>query len=137
MHIKIQSKSEPAVIVLPGEVPSKKNSRRLIQNKHTGKKMSIPSKAYQEWEQKNEMELLRFYKLRGAQKVGMVAMKFYVGTTQPCDLTNKAESVMDLLVKGRFLRDDNFYYVPRVFLEYCGLDRKNPRVEIFIYQHEA
>jgi Holliday junction resolvase RusA-like endonuclease len=48
------------------------------------------------------------------------------------DLTNKAESIMDLLVDAGVLQDDNWNVVPEVILRCKGIDRTNPRAEITI-----
>jgi hypothetical protein len=48
------------------------------------------------------------------------------------DLTNKAESIMDLLVLNNVLKDDNWKILYDVHLRSVGLDRKDPRVEIWI-----
>jgi len=48
------------------------------------------------------------------------------------DLSNKAESIMDLLVDNRFIEDDNHEVVPKLTLISGGIDRKEPRCEINI-----
>jgi Holliday junction resolvase RusA-like endonuclease len=42
--------------------------------------------------------------------------------------------ILDGFVQGGLLADDNEKVVPKVTLEYCGVDRNNPRVEFEIYQ---
>lgn len=47
-----------------------------------------------------------------------------------CDLTNKAESVMDLLVDNGFIEDDCWQITGLIELSCGGVDKENPRVEI-------
>jgi Holliday junction resolvase RusA-like endonuclease len=42
--------------------------------------------------------------------------------------------ILDGFVQGGLLTDDNEKVVHKVTLEYCGVDRNNPRVEFEIYQ---
>lgn len=48
------------------------------------------------------------------------------------DLTNKAESIMDLLVDCGVLRDDNWFLVGELVLRMGGVDRERPRAEIMV-----
>lgn len=48
------------------------------------------------------------------------------------DLTNKAESIMDLLVDAYILFDDSHVNVPKLTLRSGGVDKKNAGAEIEI-----
>lgn len=48
------------------------------------------------------------------------------------DLTNKAESVMDLLVDCGIIVDDSWQVVEKLTLRIGGIDKKNPRVVVEI-----
>jgi Holliday junction resolvase RusA-like endonuclease len=48
------------------------------------------------------------------------------------DLSNKAESIMDLLVDNGILEDDCWQIVPILALQGMKVDKENPRAEIFI-----
>lgn len=61
-----------------------------------------------------------------------VILTFYPSNNRRCDLTNKAESIMDLLVDTGVLTDDNWHLVKSLRLEMGGVDKVNPRVEIVI-----
>jgi len=69
------------------------------------------------------------------KKVGIencsMSLLFYMPDNRRTDLTNKAESVMDLLVDNGILKDDSWQVVNPLQLvtKYC---KDNPRVEIFI-----
>lgn len=49
------------------------------------------------------------------------------------DLTNKAESIADLLVDVGLLKDDNAYILGKVLLLHGEKDASNPRAEVVIY----
>lgn len=109
------------MIVLYGRIPSKKNSRI---NTRSGR--SFPSAKYTEWHKDATKQLT------GAKAItekGMT-LTFYMPDNRRCDLTNKAESVMDLLVDNGLLEDDCWQVTGEVRLIPGGVDKENPRVEI-------
>lgn len=55
---------------------------------------------------------------------------FFFPDNRKTDLSNKAESIMDLLVDNGILIDDNWTIVPRLTLCSGGVDKENPRAEI-------
>ncbi len=61
-----------------------------------------------------------------------VDIKFFAHDARRFDLTNKAESVMDLLVDAGIIEDDNCDTAWCISLTYCGIDRANPRAEVKI-----
>lgn len=68
--------------------------------------------------------------------VQFATLTFYPSTRRRSDLTNKAESIMDLLVDAGILEDDNWFVVPKVTLLFGGIDKDNPRVEIELRESE-
>ena len=121
-------------IVIHGHVPSKKNSKRLVYAGH--RPVLISSKAYMAWHTVASYELASQVK-GSAQRIALsgpheIEITIFAATRRKEDLTNKAESVMDLLVDMGVLADDNWTEVPRVCLQYGGYDKSNPRAEIEI-----
>ena len=113
-------------IVITGRTPSKKNSRVCFV-RH-GKMMNIPSKAYVEWH-KSAMAQVTGSPVANIKEV---TLNFYAPDKRGTDLSNKAESIMDLLVDKGILEDDNWFIVPKLTIEMKGIDRTNPRCEIWI-----
>ncbi len=109
---------------IEGRVPSKKNSRQQI--RVGGLTINIPSKAYAAWHKDASLQLLG---KRPAQPLGHaeVTITIYAPDRRAADLTNKAESLMDLLVDNSFLADDNWHVVPAVTMRFGGVDRARPR----------
>jgi len=53
-----------------------------------------------------------------------------------CDLSNKVESINDLLVKYWLLADDNRKIINEMYITCNGVDKANPRVEMEIYNQK-
>lgn len=117
-------------ITLKGSVPSKKNSKQI--KFRGGRPTLLSSDAHQAWYE----EMLYTSGIKRAKKVKgpvhSVSITFYIKTKQKADLSNKAESVMDLLVAAGIIEDDNMFIVPNLLLYFGGVDPKNPRAEILI-----
>ena len=64
-----------------------------------------------------------------------VRLVFMFPDKRRTDLTNKAESVMDLLVSQRILSDDSWQKTGPILLESAGVDKYNPGVEIYIKEN--
>ena len=48
------------------------------------------------------------------------------------DISNRAESLMDLLVDAKIIEDDNYKIVPELLIKFGEIDREKPRAEIII-----
>jgi len=121
-------------IVIKGRIPSKKNSRCLFVR--GGKLFNIPSKKYAEWHKEALNQLPEQEIEKSISKIELIALRFYAPDKRKTDLTNKAESILDLLVDAGILEDDNWFQIGKVFLYFEGVDRKNPRCEIEIRREE-
>ncbi len=110
------------MILIQGRIPSKKNSRITTR---TGR--SFPSKEYTAWHKNASIQLI------GQEKIptgSYLVLKFYMPDNRKCDLTNKAESIMDCLVDNHLLEDDSWQIIPNLTLSFQGVDKNNPRCEI-------
>ncbi|MBQ9160933.1 MAG: RusA family crossover junction endodeoxyribonuclease [Methanobrevibacter sp.] len=111
---------------LIGRVPSKKNSR--ITNRKTGR--SFPSSSYVKWHKQAEKQLEKL-KEENIDFPIHIHYEFFMPDLRKTDISNKIESINDLLVDIHFLKDDNWKIIQQ-FSAYAQLDRDNPRVEIQI-----
>jgi Holliday junction resolvase RusA-like endonuclease len=123
---------EALSLVIKGRIPSKKNSKQLIHAK--GRPFFIPSDAHREWEE-DACYQLRSQLLEHCVTLSTCSamLTFFFPDNRSPDLTNKAESVMDALVKMEVIEDDNWKVVPDIRLKAGGVDRQDPRVEITLY----
>lgn len=111
-------------LILKGRIPSKKNSRI---NTKSGR--SFPSSKYTAWH-KDASNQLKTQTMTPFELQGGIALNFYMPDNRRTDLTNKAESVMDLLVDNGYLEDDCWQITGMVVLTCEGIDKTNPRCEI-------
>jgi hypothetical protein len=123
------------VFEFTGRVPSKKNSRVTV--RATGR--SFPSKDYGLWhkaqmasimQQKEALpKVIPRYNPRPTKFGVTIFLRF--PTLGRADLTNKAESIMDLLVDAGILRDDSWICVPMLTL-FGTKDAANPGATVII-----
>lgn len=117
-----------STIIVIGNIPSKKNSKRIFCR---GKYPTVlPSKKHEEWHEELMWQLKGQKKIENIEKINIT---FYPSTKRKADLTNKAESIMDLLVDADIIEDDNWFVVGELNLIFGGKDKENPRAEIEIW----
>lgn len=73
---------------------------------------------------------LRRYRPKTPILSASVTMTFFAENRRRFDLSNAAESVMDLLVDAEILADDSWAVVPQLHLYFGGVDRLSPRAII-------
>ena len=93
--------------------------------------MNIPSKDYRDWHETASFQILAQHPKK-LESGSSVCITIYSADKRPADLTNKAESIMDLLVDMGILEDDNWFVCPRIYLEFGGVDKLNPRAIVNI-----
>jgi hypothetical protein len=115
------------MITLFGRIPSKKNSKMAIP---IGRRcVLIPQKKFTDWHKVAMVQIKPFPVILGNK----LRLTFFLPDLRRTDLTNKSESIMDLLVDAGKIEDDNCQIINELTLRYGGLDRENPRVEIEEY----
>ncbi len=123
-------------IKMNGRVPSKKNSKRRIQR---GQQIfMVPSEAHEIWHREQMMALDarlggKWRKPPIAQNVDRVEIEFIAPDKRKADLSNKAESIMDLLVDAGVLQDDSWFVVPQLVLSCYRVDAEDAGAKIKIY----
>jgi len=91
----------------------------------------LPQAKYVAWQKEKSLEL----KTQGiglVESITKIKLTFYAPDKRVADLTNKAESIMDLLVDNGILQDDNWFVCGNIELVFGGVDKDNARVEIEI-----
>jgi hypothetical protein len=117
-------------LTIAGRIPSKKNCKRAIVRK--GRAILLLSEAYLEWE---KTQLEEMFKLNPIpfDLMGCVA-RFWFPDRRRSDLSNKWESIADMLVKAEILKDDRHDYLADIRLISQGVDKVNPRVELEFFE---
>ena len=116
-------------IILKGRIPSKKNSKQVFAR--GGRVIVIPSKNHEAWHEEQSYMIKKYRPKKPIEKCE-VEILFYAPDKRKADLTNKAESLMDLLVDNNFIVDDNWFVCYEIKLYFGGVDKKNPRAEVII-----
>lgn len=117
------------IIKLTGRIPSKKNSKQWIFR--GGRKFLVPSANYSAWHEEKLWELKQ-YKVKNPITRCKIEILIFFPDNIKSDLTNKAESLMDLLVDYGILEDDNHKICYDLRLVSGGVDKDNPRAIITI-----
>lgn len=90
-------------------LPSKKNSKK-IGKKKDGKPCILSSDEYMKWEEEFVRDIRSLGYSVGRWKSAVFT--FYAPTRIRFDLSNKLESVMDGLVRARYIDDDDVSHCP-------------------------
>jgi Holliday junction resolvase RusA-like endonuclease len=126
---------EQLVIKLTGRIPSKKNSRCLFVR--GGRLVNIPSAKYAEWHKAALAQVSDVRKDNFLLSKITVEIDFFAPDKRASDLSNKAESIMDLLVDAGIIADDNWWVVDRLILNFRGVDKNNPGAIVSIKKYET
>ena len=97
--------------------------------------MSIPTPNYTKW-CKDQALALSGNIPKSPIELSSVVMTFFFPDKRRTDLSNKCESVMDLLVDNKIIPDDDWTHVSSLHLVSGGSDKENPRCEIEIIELE-
>ena len=118
-----------------GVIYSKKNSKRLVRNRATGRPMLISSKRAIQ----NEEDMVwQFSTLRTATLC--FPLRVEIDIWQPDrrrrDLDNQATSILDALVRAGIIQDDSTKIVHELEVKLAGIDKTDPRAVIRINRVE-
>ena len=125
------------LIKLIGKVIAKKNSRKgYVRGNRI---MNFPSTAFKKWHEDAMLQLslqnIPTDKIPFVKEVEIihysVLKKDGTPSTRKFDVTNKTESIMDLLVDYGYILDDNWSVTPRVISDYKG-GREESGCDIYI-----
>lgn len=121
-------------VFLAGRIPSKKNSKQMVFAR--GRRFIIPSKQYIMWHDEKEDEIRAAMTAYRLVQLPLTKVEIKITITFPdnikADLTNKAESIMDLLVDVGILEDDNHKVCQLLTLISGGVDKTKSGAQIEI-----
>ena len=100
-------------LVLPGRPPSKKNSKRWLRRGTCT--FLVPSEKHEAWHEEMALRVRKFRPKKPYQ-LARVLIAIHPENRRRFDLSNAAESVMDLLVDEGFIADDSAFNVPDLHL---------------------
>lgn len=88
----------------------------------------LPSKQHKEWHKDASLQVSGFT-LPKSESYNVI-FTYYAPDKRKGDLSNKWESIGDLLVDLGLIEDDNWFVLPKVTMVFGGVDKDNPRAEI-------
>ncbi len=118
-------------LVYRGVIYSKKNSKRIIRNRYTGR-MSLISSDRARMNEADMIKQFRIQKSGTMQSPCEVSIKLYEPDWHRRDLDNQATAILDALVGAGILVDDGIKDVVKITVNLAGVDKKEPRSEISI-----
>jgi Holliday junction resolvase RusA-like endonuclease len=107
-----------------GRIPSKKNSRISTRSGRT-----FPSKQYTAWHKDASKQLLGIKPIEANTPITFV---IYPPDNRSGDLSNKFQSIEDLMKDVGIIEDDNWYVLSDIHMMFGEVDKKNPRCCIYI-----
>lgn len=113
-------------IIIIWRIPSKKNSKMIVRGR------LISSTKYRERQKAMIHYMSTEYWVCRQYDSCEMHITIYFPDRRKSDLTNKAESIMDLLVDYWILQDDSHDVVYSLHLLSWWVDKDNPRAEILI-----
>lgn len=122
-----------------GAVTAKKNSKQIIFNRWSGKPMLISNRRAKKQENDMAWDFLMQAKEAGwpcgedrTNSSFHIEIKIWNKDYRRRDLDNQATAILDALTNAQIIPDDSVDYVPRLNVEYEGVDRDKPRAEVKI-----
>lgn len=114
-------------ITIPGVPPSKKNSKRIVRNRRTGRSMLVSQVGYDLW----ELSCANLFRasLRPVERAA-VLVELHFADRRRRDLTNAVEGIMDALVRSGVLRDDCWAVVPELTIRGFAAEVAQTRITI-------
>lgn len=126
-------------LVFKGSITAKKNSKQIIFNHRTGRPMLISNRRAKKQEGDMAWEFLMQAKEQGwpcgedrSNSTFSIWIKVWNKDHRRRDLDNQATAILDALVNAQVIPDDSMDFVPRLNVEYQGIDRDEPRAEVKI-----
>jgi len=124
---------ECMILTIPGNTPSQKNGKEIAINRKTGQRFVRSNDRVKEWRKMAALELLtQFRGYRVTDYPIDLNIVFWFDNERRHDLDNACAGVMDALVEAMVLEDDSVKFVSCLTLQYGGVDKENPRCEIYI-----
>jgi Holliday junction resolvase RusA-like endonuclease len=104
-------------ILINGPVPSKKNSKIMVCRGRVP--ILLPSTKYTTWHKDALLQLSGVKPIKSKK----ITLTFIAGDNRKFDLSNKCESIMDLLVDAGLIEDDNYSIVEELTLKFGGVEK--------------
>lgn len=120
-------------LVVTGNVKAKKNNKRVMYNKKTGKPFIMTDKTTDSYIQDAVKQLKDQFEGYAITEYPIsVQMVFYYPTKHRKDIDNSATTILDCMKTAGVIIDDDCQHVNELYCFFGGYDKENPRVEILL-----
>lgn len=120
-------------LVILGNVKSKKNNKRVMYNKKTGKPFIMTDRTTDSYMKEAVQQLKDQFKgLQITDYPISIHMVFYYQTKHRKDIDNSLTTILDCMKDAGVIIDDDVLHVSEVIGAFGGYDKDNPRVEIYL-----
>lgn len=127
-------------LVYHGVVYSKKNSKRIIVNRRTGRPQIISNQRAQEMEAAMVKEFqAQMAETKWEADVNTtydVTIYIWAKDRTRRDLDNQATSILDALVAAGVIPDDSTKYVTSLCVEFMGVDKNDPGARVIVNKED-
>lgn len=128
------------VLSYAGVVYSKKNSKRIIVNRRTGRPQIISNQRAREM----EVAMAKEFQAQAAgvkwkadtDAIYKVTIYIWAKDHVRRDLDNQATSILDALVAAGVIPDDSTKYVTSLYVEFMGVDKNDPEARVIVNKEE-
>lgn len=122
--------SKPLVTFsIVGTIPSKKNNKRICRNRNTGQHFIASSKEHEQWHKDHLWALQQHIKRKNIPWPLSITYTFAIPNKRKFDLSNKIETINDLLVDAMIITDDNWDVIREMYIV-AVLDKGNKELEV-------
>lgn len=120
-------------LVVTGNVKAKKNNKRVVYNKKSGKPFIMTDKKTSDYI-KDAIDQLekQFIGYKITDYPITIAMTFYYPTKHRKDIDNSTTTILDCMKDAKIIIDDDVAHVNQLHSYFGGYDKENPRVEILL-----
>ena len=120
-------------LIIHGSVKAKKNNKRVVYNKKTGKPFIMTDKTTSDYIKSAISQMKeQFDGYRITEYPISVQMSFYYQTKHRKDIDNSATTILDCMKTAGVIEDDDVTHINELYVYFAGYDKENPRVEIFL-----
>lgn len=121
-------------LIISGNTPAQKNRKKIVWKRGMKRPSLVTEKPVKDWQKRAKMQLAEQLPVNyqpPVQPVSITLIIFWDNAVRR-DLDNAVNSIMDALVRAEVIADDSFKYVDCIDAQYGGVDKENPRCEIYI-----
>lgn len=120
-------------LTISKNTPSQKNGKQIYINKATNRPFITSNQRVKDWHREAYFELTKqFEGLKVTDYPIELSVVFWRDSKRKYDLDNAYSSVADALTRAGVIEDDNINFISCVTLQHGGIDRENPRAEVFL-----